>query len=56
MDKHAVTKLPYLLRYVLDWYKAQQICEKAIPENVKTLMSVPDCYKNQEMCNKHTHN
>ena len=26
--------------------------EKAILENSGTLMSVPDCYKNQEMCNK----
>ena len=26
--------------------------DKAILENGGTLKSVPDCYKNQEMCNK----
>ena len=45
-------KLPYLLRYVPDPYKAPQISDKAILENGGTLKSVPDCYKNQEMCNK----
>ena len=30
IDKHAVKKLPYLLRYVADQNKAQQMCEKAI--------------------------
>ena len=28
------------------------MCDKAIIENCGTLKSVPDCYKNQEMCNK----
>ena len=28
------------------------MCDKAILENVGTLKSVPDCYKNQEICNK----
>ena len=27
------------------------ICDKAIVRNKVTLKSVPDCYKNQEMCN-----
>ena len=27
------------------------MCDKAILENGRTLKSVPDCYKNQEMCN-----
>ena len=31
--KHAVKKLPYLLRYVPDRYKTQQICNKVILEN-----------------------
>ena len=52
MCKYAVKKLPYLLRYVPDQYKTQQMCNKTILENVGTLKSVPDCYKNQEMCNK----
>ena len=33
MCKHAVKKLPYLLRYVPDWYKIQQMCDKAILKN-----------------------
>ena len=45
-------KLPYLLRYVLDQYKTQKMCDKVISENVGTLKYVPYCYKNQEMCNK----
>ena len=28
--KHAMKELSYLLRYVADQYKAQQMCEKAI--------------------------
>ena len=52
MCKHAVKKLPYLSRYVPDWYKTQQLCDKALLENGGTLKSGLDCYKNQEMCNK----
>ena len=44
--------LLYLLRYVPDRRKTQQMCDKAILENGGTLKPVPDCYKNQEMCNK----
>ena len=36
MCKQAVKKLPYLLRYVPDQYKAQQIIDKAILENCGT--------------------
>ena len=28
------------------------MCDKAILENGGTLKSVPDCYKNKEMCSK----
>ena len=42
MCQHAVKKLPYLLRYVPDQCKTQQMCEKAILENGGTLKSVPD--------------
>ena len=28
------------------------MCNKAILEKFGTLKSVPDCHKNQEMCNK----
>ena len=50
MCKHAVKKLPYLLRYVPYQYKTQ-MCDKDILENGERLKSVPDCYKNQKTCN-----
>ena len=46
MCKHTIQKLPYLLRYVPDRFRTQQVCNKAILENGGTLQSVPDCYKN----------
>ena len=48
-------KMPYLLRYVLDQYKTQQMCDKSILENGGTLKSIPNCYKNHEMCNNYPH-
>ena len=30
MCKHAVKKLPFLLRYIPDQYKTQQMCNKGI--------------------------
>ena len=56
MCKHAGRILPYLLRYVPDQYKTQQICDKAILENGGTLKSVSDSYKNKKMCNKAVNN
>ena len=47
MCKHAVKILPFVIRYVPDRYKAQQICDKAIVENGGTLEPVLDCCKNQ---------
>ena len=38
-------ELPYLLRYVPDWYKTQQMCQKAIWENGGTSEPVSKCYK-----------
>ena len=42
MCKHAVKKLPYLIRYVPDQCKTQQMCDKAILENGGTLKSLSD--------------
>ena len=39
MCKYAVKKLPYLLRYVPDWYKTQQMCDKAILENGRLFLT-----------------
>ena len=56
MCKHAIKKLPYLLRYVPYQYKTYQICDKTILENAGRLKYVPDCYNNQEMCNRAVEN
>ena len=48
MCKHAVRKLPFVIRYVPGRYKTQQMCDKGILENGGTLESVPDCCKNQK--------
>ena len=32
------------------------MCHKTILENSGTLKSIPDCHKNQEMCNKAVNN
>ena len=45
--KNAVTKLPFVVRYILDQCKTQEMCDKVILENGGTLKFVPDCYKNQ---------
>ena len=39
--KHRVKKLLFVMRYVLDQYKTQEKCNKAILENFGTLQSFP---------------
>ena len=56
MYEHVVKKLPFLLRYVLDQYKTQQMCDKTILENAGTLKYVPGCFRNQEMRSKAVEN
>ena len=31
--------------YVPDWYKTQEMCDKVILENGRTLRLIPDCYQ-----------
>ena len=45
MCKHAIKRLPYLLRYVPGQYKTQQMCDKPILGNGGKLKSVPDSTK-----------
>ena len=45
MCKHAVKNLPIAIRYVSDRYTTQQMCDKAILENYRTLEFVSDNYK-----------
>ena len=40
MCKHAVKKLPFVIKYVPDRYRCQQIGDKSVPEDGGTLESV----------------
>ena len=51
MCGHAVKK-HYLLKYVPDQCETRQMCHEDVLVNCRTLKSFPDCYKNQQMCNK----
>ena len=50
--KHAVKKLPFVIKCVLDRYKTQQMYDKVILKNGGMLVSILDHYKDQHMCNK----
>ena len=52
MCKHAVKKLPFLIKNVPDKCKTQQMYYKAILRNGGMLMFIPDRYKDQNMYNK----
>ena len=45
--QHTIKKFPFVIRYVSDWSKTQQMCDKAILENDGTLESAPDQCKTQ---------
>ena len=45
MCKNGVKKLPFVINYVPNQYKTQEICDKVILENDRTLKFVPDCNK-----------
>ena len=49
MWKHPVETLPFVIRYVADRYKTQEMCENIL-ENGGTLKS--DSYKNKQMYSK----
>ena len=38
--------LPFVIMYVLDGFKTQEMCDKVILENGGMLKFIPDCYKN----------
>ena len=49
MCKHAVKKLPFLIKCVSHRYKTQQMCDKVILVNGGMLIFVPDCCKDHKM-------
>ena len=52
MCKNAVKKLPFVTKQILAQYKTQEMCDKVILENGRTLMVVLNCCKNERMCNE----
>ena len=46
----AVEKCVWLLKYVPDHFKAEEMCDKAVHNIPCMLLFVPDCLKTQEMC------
>ena len=50
--KNAVKRLPFIIMYVSDRYKTQEICHRIILENGGMLRLNPDFYKNEKMYNK----
>ena len=48
MSKHALKQLLFVMRYVPDDCKTQQVCDKVILGNGGMLESVFDRYKTQE--------
>ena len=52
MCKQAIKKLVYLLGYVPDQCKTQEMCYKPILENAAILKNVSVCLLTHEMCKK----
>ena len=52
MCKYTVTKLPFIIRYVPDWYKSQEMCDKAFVDFLSALKIVPDCFLTSKMIKK----
>ena len=48
MCKHAVKKLPFLIKYVPDWYKTPQMCDQVRQGNDEMLMFIPYFYKDEK--------
>ena len=48
-------KLPFVIRYILNRYKTQQMCDKTVLENGGATESVPYQNKMQELCDKAVH-
>ena len=50
--KHVLKKLPYLLRYVPDRYKTEQMYSKAVHTYFSTINSVLERFMTQEICDQ----
>ena len=47
MWKDAVKKLPFVVKYVPEWYKTNEMWGKVIIENGGMLGFIPNCYEDQ---------
>ena len=47
-----VSKDPFMLKYCLDRYKAQEMCDKAVDDFVSRLKFVPDWFVTDKMIKK----
>ena len=56
MFKQEVKELPFVIRYVLDQYKTQEMYDKAILENGGILELFLTATKIKKMCNKAVNN
>ena len=45
MRKNEAKKLPFVIMYVPDWYKIQEMCDKNVLENGGMLRFIPECNK-----------
>ena len=52
----AAEESPYMLKYILDQFKTQEMCIKAVEPGPWQLYHVPDHFKTQEMCGKAVRN
>ena len=52
MCNEAVQSEPWVLRFVPDHYKTQEMCNEAVQSEPEVLRLVPDQLKTQEMCNR----
>ena len=42
--KKTVSEEPYALKFVRDWYKTQEMCERALDRNQKLLRFFSNCF------------
>ena len=52
MCNRAVQSYPWVLKYVPDQYKTQEMCNEAVEKNAWMLEHVPDQFVTQKMCNE----
>ena len=52
MIKRVVEKEPFMLKYIIDKYKTQQVCDKAVDAYLPALQTVTDWFVTNKMLEK----